>query len=133
MQARLAAGRDALKRDALSQELCNIVETSKLDSRRKSHACKVIQHACERLNDGNNPLDGLRPPPSCAACAGNVHGTHHFLCLGRKLEPGAIERKVRQVVLTKLGSAWRKHQYEVQSVSARCSKCVRLHDSRWCV
>ena len=31
--------------------------------------------------------------------------------------PGAIEKKVRKTVLAKLGTAWRTHQYAVQSVN----------------
>ena len=122
LQVQRAAERDATQRSELAVELCSIVENSELDSKRKQHACKVIKHACDRLENGDNPLVGLRPPPSCTACAGNAHGTHHFLCMARKLEPGAIEKKVRKTVLAKLGTAWRTHQYAVQSVSMQSAR-----------
>ena len=97
--------------NALYKQFCVEIEQSAMDADRKVHACKVVGIACERLLAGENPLQQLRPPPSCAACSGNPHRTHHFLCLKRKLEPGIAEKKVRKSVLAKLGHAWREHQY----------------------
>ena len=102
----------ARAKDELLQTLCCNIEKSDMDAARKTHACMVMGIACERLRRGENPLGGLSPPSSCAACAGNPHRTHHFLCLSRKLEPGAAERSVRKSSMAKLRAAWQEHQYD---------------------
>ena len=94
-----------------------------MEDKRKQHALKVIDEALERLSNGVDPLSELKPPPGCHVCAGNVKGTHHFLCRKRALEPTGPERPLRTFVFYKLGSAWREHLYNKSTSTSAVSVC----------
>ena len=128
-----AAASAAASKDDLYKQLSDEVAKSAMDADRKEHAFKVIGIACKRLRDGQNLLEGLRPPASCEACRGNSHRTHHFLCMNRTLEPGIVERNVRTSVMAKLGKAWRVHQYEAKVTTAMIERDARAHISRHCL
>ena len=112
-----AAAAAAEDESELSKELTARVQDSKMEDKRKTQALKHIGEALEKLRSGVDPLSGLTPPPDCRVCAGNVKGTHHFLCRKRVLEPGATERPVRTFVLNKLQKAWREQLYAAKDDS----------------
>ena len=94
-------------------------DKSALDEDRKRQARAAIDEASPKLASGANPLDGLKPPPSCSSCGGSHGGTHHFLCLGRKYAPKSPEKGVRVAVFDLFRAAWRRHQYALQQVRLR--------------
>lgn len=108
--------RSAAGRSAMALELCTVIEKSALDAERQRQACRAVDEACAKLGRGVHPLDGLRPPLSCAPCGGRTGGTHHFLCMARKLMPSQPERGVRTAVVSKLQAAWRARQHALQKV-----------------
>ena len=119
-QVKAAASMSNWANDEWSQSLVQRVESSSMSDSRKAHALKVIGEAVEKLRTGIDPLSGLNPPPGCNVCAGNVKGTHHFMCRKRSLEPSGAERGVRTFCMNKLAAAWREKLYaEASEASVR--------------
>ena len=114
--ARLLSETSSSKRSGMSLEMCKIIEQSALDADRQRHACRTIDEACAKLDRGVHPLEGLKPPPTCAPCGGSKGGTHHFLCQKRVLQPSAPEKGVRASIVSKFQAAWRARQHALQQV-----------------
>ena len=85
-----AAAAAAEDESELSKELTARVQDSKMEDKRKTQALKHIGEALEKLRIWVDPLSGLTPPPDCRVCAGNVKGTHHFLCRKRLVVLGGL-------------------------------------------
>ena len=113
-KAAVAASKRATE---LSKEIAGRIEASKISEERKQHALRAADEALSRLQNNVDPLSDLMPPPGCKVCAGNVKGTHHFLCRKRSLMPSGPERSLRSVVMSKLGAAWRELLYEESDAS----------------
>ena len=110
-QARLVADKSAATKDILKMSLREIVDADDdFPSHRKRDVYVAIDQAMKKLGRSENPLDGLKPPPSCAPCHGHTGGTHHFLCESRKLQPTLVERRVRDAIRAKLTEFWKEWQ-----------------------
>ena len=101
----------------MSKEIASRIEGAKISEERKHDALKAADEALARLASNIDPLSELMPPPGCKVCAGNVKGTHHFLCRKRSLMPSGPERVLRSLVMNKLGVAWREHLYQQSNAS----------------
>lgn len=104
--------------DTLASSLRMLVKQSGMTDERKAQASKEIVAVCAKLARGEQPLEGLRPPPKCGPCHGHTGQTHEFLCLARKQQPAEPEKGVRATILSKIGAAWRAQQHALQLVRA---------------
>jgi len=102
--------------DTLASSLRMLVKQSGMTDERKAQASKEIVAVCAKLARGEQPLEGLRPPPKCGPCHGHTGQTHEFLCLARKQQPAEPEKGVRATILSKIGAAWRAQQHALQLV-----------------
>ena len=96
--------------DEIQARLYRVVNNSELKEERKREAKRAVKEACSKMASGNNPLAGLKPPPSCVACRG-IHGSHHFLCQGkpgkqRRQSKNPVEQATREIIQRKLNKEW---------------------------
>ena len=105
-EAKRATAADRESHDDFERDIKDLIFKGSLDEDRKDAAFKDVTIACKRLRDGLNPTDGLKPPKTCVVCSGSHGGgTHDFLCLKRKRNPGPIEFTLRQKILARLAPA----------------------------
>ena len=97
--------------DDFEAKLLHRVEQAGLKGDRAELGRQAVKEACAKLRAGDDPLSGLKPPPSCHACNTDEHGGHHFLCLRRARQPKGVEKDVKQSLIASLNAEHRARTY----------------------
>ena len=139
VDARLKASTDAPRAGLETELYVLIAESTNLESARAADARAAVREAVNKLEQNENPLAGMKPPASCAACKGS-HKPHYFLCLARREPSVGPEKLLRDKLMLRLRRAYAAQQYDAQTVHGGASqppahrepRCARLSIIAYC-